>query len=126
MSEKNMELGNLVLSTSTSPSLDSQLSAVHVIIPAQNEEDSLPLVLQDLPPVGRVIVVDNDSNDETARVAIANGAEVVDEPRRGYGSACLAGMHAIETATAQGTSAPEFIVFLDGDYGGSCSGDDYW
>ena len=45
------------------------LSEVTVIIPALNEERALPLVLRDLPPVGRVIVVDNGSTDATAEVA---------------------------------------------------------
>jgi len=65
---------------------------VTVIIPAYNEEASLPLVLGDLPPVGRVIVANNSSTDRTAEVAAAAGALVVDQPQRGYGSACLAGL----------------------------------
>ena len=68
------------------PSCD--LSGVVVIIPALNEEAALPLVLGDLPAVGRVIVVDNGSSDETAMRAIESGAEVRldlfygQEPRR--------------------------------------------
>ena len=47
------------------------LSCVVVVIPALNEEASLPLVLRDIPAVGRVIAVDNGSTDRTADVAAA-------------------------------------------------------
>jgi hypothetical protein len=81
-----------------------------VVIPALDEERSLPLVLGDLPPVGWVFVVDNGSTDNTAQVAESAGAQVISEPRRGYGSACLAG---IAQARAAGA---EIIVILDGDH----------
>lgn len=83
-----------------------------VIIPAYNEERSLPLVLQDIPRelVSDVIVVNNNSTDGTAKVAEAGGAIVVNEPQRGYGKACLSGI-----ARAAELN-PEAIVFLDGDY----------
>ncbi|HEV7783708.1 MAG TPA: glycosyltransferase, partial [Thermoanaerobaculia bacterium] len=68
-------------------------ATIDVVIPALNEEASLPLVLADLPrTVRRVVVADNGSVDGTARVAREGGAEVVMAPRRGYGSACLAGL----------------------------------
>lgn len=88
--------------------------AVDVIIPAFNEERSIGLVLDALPTgrVRRVVVVDNGSTDATARCARERGARVVREPRRGYGSACLAGIAALEG----GPSPPEIVVFLDGDY----------
>lgn len=91
------------------------LSGICVVIPARNEEASLPLVLADLPPVGRVIVVDNGSTDKTAVKAQAGGAVVVREERRGYGSACLAGLHQIEHEYLA-TGPPEIVVFLDADY----------
>jgi glycosyltransferase involved in cell wall biosynthesis len=91
-------------------------SQVTVIIPALNEEASLPLVLRDLPPVGRVIVVDNGSTDATAHVATQAGAEVVAEPCRGYGSACLRGLAAIDETVRAGRAPPDIVVFLDGDY----------
>jgi hypothetical protein len=92
------------------------LSRVAVIIPALNEEASLPLVLRDLPPVGRVIVVDNGSTDGTASVAVCAGATVIAEPERGYGAACLRGLAAIGELTAAGQPPPQVVVFLDADY----------
>src|SRR5579862_10050668 len=55
-----------------------------------------------------VIVVDSNSNDGTPEIAARIGARVVQEPRRGYGRACLTGL-----ATA---NSPDVVVFLDGDY----------
>jgi glycosyltransferase involved in cell wall biosynthesis len=83
---------------------------VAVVIPALDEERSLPLVLDALPKglVDDVVVVDNGSADGTARVAAAAGARVVSEPRRGYGSACLAGVAAADRA--------EVVAFLDADF----------
>lgn len=81
---------------------------ISVIIPAYNEEKSLPLVLKDLPELNEVIVVDNDSTDATAQSAQMLGARVVAEKRRGYGSACLKGISSL--------SSPDIVVFLDGDY----------
>jgi glycosyltransferase involved in cell wall biosynthesis len=85
---------------------------VDVVIPALNEEASLPLVLADLPKtVRRVVVADNGSLDGTARVAREGGAEVVAAARRGYGSACLAGL-----AHLRQTGPPDIVVFVDADY----------
>lgn len=96
-------------------SMSEFLKSVCVIIPVYNEEASLPLVLQDLPPVGQVIVVDNGSTDRSAELARQMGATVVCEPRRGYGSACLAGLAAIQSGVLS-HEPPEVVVFLDGDY----------
>lgn len=83
---------------------------VWAIIPALDEEASLPLVLADLSGlVQGVIVVDNGSTDRTAAVAASAGATVVREPRRGYGSACLAGIAALPPRA-------EVVAFLDADY----------
>jgi len=89
---------------------------VTVIIPAYNEQEALPQVLRDLPEVGRVIVANNASTDRTAEVATSAGAIVIDEPRRGYGSACLAGLRELERLIDEGASAPEVVVFIDADY----------
>ena len=85
---------------------------IDVVMPALNEEDSIGLVLGDIPKslVRHVYVVDNGSDDATASVAAAHGATVVPEPRRGYGSACLAGLAQV----AQ--DPPDVVLFLDADY----------
>lgn len=100
------------LSCPASPG-SANLTEVCVIIPALNEEESLPRVLADLPRVGRVIVVDNGSTDRTAARAVGAGAHVVQEPQRGYGAACLRGLREIDDL---GIQTPRVIVFLDGDY----------
>jgi glycosyltransferase involved in cell wall biosynthesis len=93
-----------------------RLESVTVIIPALNEEESLPLVLNDLPDAGQVIVVDNGSRDATPEVAARHGASVVREPKRGYGSACLRGLAAIREHVERGHSSPEIVAFVDADY----------
>ncbi len=84
--------------------------AVDVVIPAYNEEASLPLVLAALPrpPVRRVVVADNNSRDRTAEVAREGGAVVVPAPRQGYGSACLAALDHLRAH-----EPPEVVVFVD-------------
>jgi glycosyltransferase involved in cell wall biosynthesis len=88
------------------------LPRVAVIIPAYNEEASLPLVLSAIPPgvAGDIVVVDNGSTDGTADAARRQGATVVEEPRRGYGAACLAGLRYLESRS------PDIVVFLDADF----------
>ncbi|HCQ15468.1 MAG TPA: UDP-glucose--dolichyl-phosphate glucosyltransferase, partial [Cryomorphaceae bacterium] len=70
------------------------MTVIKVIIPAFNEQESVVRVVQDIPAdkVDEIVVVNNNSTDMTARVAQQAGVTVVDEPRRGYGYACLAGM----------------------------------
>lgn len=89
---------------------------IDLIIPAYNEESSIGLVLADIPwdLVREVIVCNNASTDQTAAVAKAGGATVVDQPRPGYGSACLAGMAHIQAKSP--AEQPDIVVFLDGDY----------
>lgn len=83
---------------------------VSVIIPTHNEAQAIGHVLADVPSdlVTEVIVVDSNSSDGTPEIAERMGARVIQEPRRGYGRACLTGMAA--------ANSPDVIVFLDGDY----------
>ena len=83
---------------------------VSVIIPTYNEAQSIGRVLADLPAdiVTEVLVVDSNSTDGTPEIASKMGALVLREPRRGYGRACLTGL--------ANASAPDVVVFLDGDY----------
>lgn len=82
------------------------MSDVTVIIPCMNEEGSLPGVLARIPDGYRVIVVDNNSTDNTAVVARDLGATVISEKVPGYGSAVHAGVVAADT---------EIVCVLDGD-----------
>jgi len=83
---------------------------VSVIIPTHNEAEAIRRVLADIPSelVTEVIVVDSNSTDGTPRIAGEMGARVLQEPRRGYGRACLTGLASADS--------PDVIVFLDGDY----------
>jgi len=83
---------------------------IAVVIPALDEAESLPGVLADLPPVDRVLVVDNGSTDGTSEVARVGGAEVLHEPRRGYGSAVQCGIRALVG------DEPDVLVILDADH----------
>lgn len=92
------------------------MSRINVIIPAYNEERSIARVLADIPAglADEVIVVDNNSRDDTAGAASRAGATVLREPRQGYGQACLTGIaYALAKPAAQ---KPGILVFLDGDY----------
>jgi glycosyltransferase involved in cell wall biosynthesis len=82
------------------------------IIPVFNERESLPLVVGDLrdPRIAEIVVVDNGSFDGTPAIAEKLPVRLVREPRRGYGSACLAGIAALRA------HPPEGVLFLDGDY----------
>ncbi|WP_010180066.1 glycosyltransferase family 2 protein [Aquimarina agarilytica] len=86
---------------------------IKVIIPAINEEDSIPKVIAEIPNiVSEIIVVNNGSTDKTAEVAKKAGATVMTEPNKGYGNACLKGLQYI----AELDTPPDIVVFLDGDY----------
>ena len=98
-------------------SISAQIaSCVDVVIPAFNEESSLPLVLGDLPKVRNVFVVNNNSTDQTAELATQLGAIVPLETQRGYGAACLKGLATIRERIEGGEPEPEIVVFLDADY----------
>jgi glycosyltransferase involved in cell wall biosynthesis len=86
---------------------------VSVVIPCLNEEQNIDRCVRAAQQAlsatglrGEVIVVDNDSEDRSAALAAAAGATVLHEPRRGYGSAYLAGL-----AAARG----DYIVMADAD-----------
>jgi glycosyltransferase involved in cell wall biosynthesis len=87
---------------------------VDVVIPARNEEEALPLVLQAIPKahVRSVYVVDNGSTDATAKVAVQHGALLLQEARPGYGAACMRGVEELVALPRP----PDVVVFLDGDY----------
>jgi glycosyltransferase involved in cell wall biosynthesis len=83
-----------------------------VIIPAYNEEKSIGRVVNDIPRklVSEVIVVNNNSKDNTESVAKNAGAVVIRETVQGYGASCLKG---IEYARVLN---PDVVIFIDGDY----------
>ena len=88
-------------------------SVIRVIIPAYNEEESIGLVIRDIPAsVHEIIVVNNNSSDATAKNAEDAGATVLSEPKPGYGNACLKGIDYIK----QQKTDTDIVVFLDGDY----------
>jgi len=87
---------------------------IRVIIPAFNEQNAVGLVIDEIPKklISEIIVVDNGSTDDTYEQAKSRGATVLKEPNRGYGNACLKGMHHI----ASSNTNPDIVVFLDGDH----------
>ena len=86
---------------------------ISVVIPAFNEEKSIPYVLNDIPNfVNLVIVCDNSSTDKTSEIAKNMGAKVVFEEKKGYGNACLKAISYLRNLKDK----PEIVVFIDGDY----------
>jgi glycosyltransferase involved in cell wall biosynthesis len=77
-----------------------------VVLPVLNEAEALPWVLRRIPDGYNAIVVDNGSTDDSARIASRMGARVVEEPRKGFGAACYAGLQA---------SSDEIVCFMDCD-----------
>ena len=86
---------------------------IKLIIPAVNEEKNIALVLNAIPKgiCTEIIVVDNNSKDNTAAISKANGATVLFEKISGYGVTCLKGLNYIRE-----TGGCDIVVFLDGDY----------
>jgi len=92
---------------------DTGAPLVSVVIPCLNEAENIEsCVTAALEAIvrmgvdGEVVVADNDSEDDSARLAARAGARVVVERRRGYGSAYLAGFEA---------SRGRYIVMADAD-----------
>lgn len=85
-----------------------------VIIPAWNEEQSIAKVIAAIPSsyVREVVVVDNNSTDNTSACASEAGATVLLETKQGYGAACLKGINYLKNKSV----APDVIVFMDGDF----------
>ena len=77
-----------------------------VVLPVLNEREALPWVLERMPAGYEPIVVDNGSTDGSGALAAALGAQVVVEPRPGFGAACFAGLSAART---------EVVCFMDCD-----------
>ena len=96
--------------------VSSPYESVAVIIPALNEEESLPMVLGDLPKMGEVIVVDNGSTDATAARGKQCGARIISESQRGYGAACLAGIAEVDRLIREEGRTFDVVLFADADY----------
>jgi glycosyltransferase involved in cell wall biosynthesis len=99
-------------------------TTVDIVLPCLDEAEALPGVLAAMPAGYRVLVVDNGSTDDTAAVAVACGATVVPEPRRGYGAAVHAGLLAatadlVGVLDADGSlppqALPELVAAVGGD-----------
>lgn len=85
-----------------------------VIIPAFNEENGVGQVIREIPRefVSEILVVNNNSTDNTERIAKEAGATVLREPTPGYGRACLKGIDYLKQLDAK----PDIIIFLDADH----------
>ena len=89
------------------------MPAIKVIIPAFNEEKSIAKVIAEIPDlVEEIVVVNNNSTDQTVQVSTKAGATVITEKSKGYGYACLKGIDYL----SQKDKTPEILVFLDGDF----------
>jgi glycosyltransferase involved in cell wall biosynthesis len=97
------------------PSSDKAKAGVRIaiLIPVLDEAEALPVVLSEIHSLDegyRVVVCDNGSSDGSPGIALAAGAEVVSQPRRGYGGAVLAGIRHLAA------DPPDVVVVLDGDH----------
>lgn len=102
-----------VSEVASSVAINAEAMIVSVVIPCLNEATSIGTCVAKarqsfdrMGVVGEVIVVDNGSTDRSAAAAVAAGATVIYEPRRGYGSAYLAGLNA---------ASGKYLVMGDGD-----------
>ena len=85
---------------------------IAVIIPAFNEEQSIRKVVSSIPGniVNEIVVINNNSVDNTATEAEKAGATVLNEDFHGYGAACLKGIQYLKSKKI------DILVFIDGDY----------
>ncbi len=86
--------------------------SICIIIPALNEEEAIPKVIQSLPKKEfrlNIIICDNGSTDNTAQVSKMLGAKVVYEKEKGYGRACLKALKNVPDTT-------DIIAFIDADH----------
>ena len=96
---------------------------VHLVAPACNEEDCLPLLLDGINrlrsdkrfAIASLLVVDNACTDHTARIARSRGATVLFEPRRGYGAACLRAHSFLSASLIEEEGVEDIVVFIDAD-----------
>ncbi len=78
-----------------------------LLIPTLNEGEGLSKVLESVPDfIDRVMIVDSDSTDDTVKVAAKFKAEVINEPRRGYGRALKTGFKNVNE---------DWVITLDAD-----------
>lgn len=94
--------------------MERNVARIAVVIPAFNEEHAIGKVLSEIPTewVDEVVVVDNNSSDNTRRVAEEHNAIVLDESFQGYGASCLRGIDYLNGVDLK----PDILVFLDADY----------
>jgi glycosyltransferase involved in cell wall biosynthesis len=83
-----------------------QDGVIDVILPVLDEASAIPSVLAGIPDGYRPVVVDNGSEDGSGGLAARLGAEVVAEPRRGFGAACWRGLTAARS---------DVVCFMDCD-----------
>lgn len=85
-----------------------------IIIPAFNEQPAIASVIREIPRhlIREIVVVDNNSHDQTAHSARSAGATVICETRRGYGAACLKGIEYLLSKP----DTPQIIAFMDADF----------
>jgi glycosyltransferase involved in cell wall biosynthesis len=88
---------------------------IYVIIPAFNEQNAVCHVLAEIPKnlVAETVVVNNGSTDDTSEQALSCGATVLDEPRKGYGYACLKGIDYLKNKPIE---TSDIVVFIDADH----------